>query len=244
MKAEHRKELHTNTLADNLGRMIQGSRSMSRRTVLIVVLVVGLLLGFWVWRVIQNNNLTMQAETYYVLDQGNIQDIQEYILRSGSDSEPSKLAHFQIAWILLWKRGIEPLAADPHSAKDSLLKAKDTYEALAEQTKNDPVLAAEAHYALALIEETLVGTEPTTAARSEKLTLAQNIYRSVEKEFQQTAHGNQAKVRADYLEKNRAQVLAFYDQMASRSPPDIGAILRQLQQQKQKTESESKDQKK
>jgi hypothetical protein len=110
--------------------------------------------------------------------------------------------------------------------------------------KSDPVLASEAHYALALIEETLVGTEPTSPARSEKLTLAQNIYQSVEKEFPQTAHGKQAGARASYLEKNRAQVLAFYDQMASRSPPDIGALLRQLQQQKQQTEKEQKDQKK
>src|SRR5947209_5443825 len=56
MKAEHRKELQTNTLADNLGRMIQGGRNLSRRTVLIAVVVVGLLLGYWMWRAIQNNN--------------------------------------------------------------------------------------------------------------------------------------------------------------------------------------------
>ena len=243
MKAEHRKELQTNTLADNLGRMIQGSRSMSRRTVLIVLLVVGLGLGFWIWRVISASNVTTIAESYYVIDQGNWREMQE-LVQGGSDTGPAKAARFQIAWLLLWKEGIEPLAAQPMQAKRGLDEASKLYQGLAELVEGDPILTAEAHYAIALIEETLVATDPTAASRAERMANAIKLYGQVASEYEKTAHGKQAKERADYLEKNRAQVLAFYDQMAGRSPPDIAEFIRQFQQkQKDQQQKEQKDSK-
>ena len=61
MKAEHRKELQTNTLADMLGRTVRnvrgGGTGLSWTKVLIVaVVVVGVLMFFW-WKTNQTNRL-------------------------------------------------------------------------------------------------------------------------------------------------------------------------------------------
>jgi hypothetical protein len=242
MKAEHRKELQTNTLADNLGRLITGSRSMSRRTVLVLVAIVVLGVGVFVWTMIQNNNNAMRAEAYYYLDQGNFEDLREKVIAANPESEPAKLAHFQIAWVLLWKEGIEPLAKSPSQAKERLAFAQGLYQRLAKDAENDPVLLAEAQYALALIEESLAATESSGPARNEKVGSALSLYRALasDEKLKDTAHGQQAKARAEYLEKNRTQVVAFYDQLAGRSPPDLQEILRQFKQKEQ----EQKDQKK
>jgi hypothetical protein len=226
MKAEHRKELQTNTLADNLGRLLQGSRSMSRRTVLIIVAIAVVVVGFWFWRVIQANNEATRAALYLDLDLGNVQELRE-ISREGAGTEPSKAMRFQVAWYFLWKRGIEQLASNSFQARQNLEAVQDEYRSLAEQVENDKVLAAEAHYAIALIEESLAATEAEAPTRAERLKNAVELYRKVEQDYQDTAHGKQAAARSSYLEKNRAEVLAFYDQMAGR---DIGAILRQFQQ--------------
>jgi hypothetical protein len=226
MKAEHRKELQTNTLADNLGRLLQGGRSMSRRTVLILILIAAVLLGFWFWRTIQANNEAMRASLYVEFDLGNAQEMLEFS-RENAGTEPSKAMKFQIAWLQLWKYGIEPLASNPFQARSSLEAAQESYRRLAEDVENDKVLSAEAHYAIALIEETLAATEDQSAGRVQKLKNATELYRRVEQDYPETAHGKQAAKRAEYLEKNRAEVLAFYDQMAGR---DFTSFLRQFEQ--------------
>jgi len=244
MKAEHRKELQTNTLADNLGRMIQGGRQMNRRTVLIVVALVVLVGGYYVWRMIQNNVISSQAVAMFVIDQGNWQELESEVIKGNPDSKASKLAQFQIAWLLLWKEGIEPLASKPFQAKRGLDMAQKMYQDLAELSEGDPVLSAEARYSLALIEESLAATELTPATRNDRVGNATKLYGQLatDDNLKDTAHGKQAKARAEYLEKNRAQVVAFYDQMANRTPLDIGEFLRQMNQKKDLEQKEQKDQ--
>jgi hypothetical protein len=51
MKAEHRKELQTNTLADSLGKIIEGAKhGPSRKTVFIVGAIALAILLFYLWR--------------------------------------------------------------------------------------------------------------------------------------------------------------------------------------------------
>ena len=81
----------------------------------------------------------------------------------------------------------------------------------------------------------------------ERVGAAISRYNQVANDFKDTAHGKQAKERASYLEKNRAQVAAFYDQMANRSPLDIGELIRQMNLKKDlepKDQPEPKEQKK
>src|SRR5262245_27799992 len=52
MKAEHRKELETNALAEGMGRMIRGMRERPQRRGVVIwagVIVVLLGLGIWWW---------------------------------------------------------------------------------------------------------------------------------------------------------------------------------------------------
>jgi hypothetical protein len=227
MKAEHRKELQTNTLADNLGRLIQGSRSMSRRTVLIIVAIAVLGLGFWFWRGIQAGNITTRAELFLDLDLGNVRELQQ-ISESSAGTEPGKLMQYQVSWYLLWRAGIEQLAANPVQARGNLQMVQREYLSLAEQMESDKVLAAEARYAAALIEESLAATESTVPERAKRLNDAIELYDKLGKESQETARGKQAAARASYLEKNKTEVLAFYEQMSGR---DLSALIRQMQLQ-------------
>jgi hypothetical protein len=181
----------------------------------------------FIWHTIRVNNEITTANLFFILDQGNWKEMREEVIATGPETNPGKAATFQIAWILLWEEGIRPLTKKPMEAMQALESARRTYTNLAGLVENDPVLASEANYALALIDETLLVTEPTSAARAEGLTKVVRAYRDVEQKYGDTAHGKQAKARADHLETKRADVLAFYDQFATRNPGL--AIFRQLQ---------------
>jgi hypothetical protein len=242
MKAEHRKELQTNTLADNLGRLIEGLKHIGRRTFLLILLVTVAVLAFIVWRVISEGNKTTLSYHYYLFDNGNRQLMLE-LVKDDPNSGPGKAARFQLAWIDLWELGIKPLATEPMRAQLYLSEARDVYSQLAKDCTNDPSLASEANYALALIEESLVSLEQKVAKRVEQLDKAVSVYKSVSSDSPGTAHGKLAADRANYIEKNRSQVLEFYDKLAERLSPQVIQIpgleefmkqQKQLQQEKGK----------
>src|SRR6516164_3425961 len=54
MKAEHRKELHTNLLADSMGKLVQKVKSPTSTRAVVLWVIVGLVVatvGFWLYSV-------------------------------------------------------------------------------------------------------------------------------------------------------------------------------------------------
>jgi hypothetical protein len=233
MKAEHRKELHTNVLADRVGRFLQRAKQKPRRrSVLIVLLVVGVLVGGFIWYRISQQKKRTDSELWVAMEGGRPADMKVLLSERYLETGPGKAALFQVAWIKLWEEGIKELGARPISALYSQSKDKpgaipwafEVFDKLAKDCKDDPVLGPQALYGKA------VATEAYAVLDLDKLKDALTKYKDVAKQFPDSAHGKMAKARAEYLEKNMAQVRAFYDSFQR----DIGADELRKQQDEQR----------
>jgi hypothetical protein len=225
MKAEHRRELHTNALADRMGRMVQQVKSGPSRRAILWIVVAVVVVAVWIGLTIYwNNKRATMSSLWTDVGDGNltIANRQGTIsanpwLTEYKDSNPALAARFQIAWTILWDQGLRNLA-NPQSMKalESISRAEVLFKDLAEECKDDPVLGPEAAYALAVIEETrAVGGRPF-------LDKALTMYKGVQSKYKDSAAGKAAGERAQYIEKNRAAVEDFYLAM-DRSLPLLGA---------------------
>src|SRR4051812_15134235 len=139
MKAEHRKELETNTLADRMGRAVQGVQHQSRRTLLFVVLgVIGsFLVLFLVFRFYQVRRVET-SQNWEMLEDGSHRFI-EGLIKAAPETNPGKAARFQKAWFYFWELGVKRIGNDPAGALRNLDGAALEYRQLAEDCKGDPV---------------------------------------------------------------------------------------------------------
>jgi len=218
MKAEHRKELQTNVLADRMGRMIQTIKQRpQRRTVLWVILaliVVGAAFYFFRSRHIVADKTSKEWTTFLL---GDREQLAKFANRK--EGNIARASYFHFAWLRLWDGGIKNLAADPENALRNLAAAEQMYEQAAKETKDDPTWHSEALYALAIIEE-------TRAVRDRKhLDSALAKYDDLAKTHGDTAFGKLAKERADTIKANKADIVNFYgrlqDQLKIKAPPEF-----------------------
>ena len=207
MKAEHRKELETNVLADRMGRLLATAKQKPRGgTVLwillgMVVLVVVFLSMRW-YSVGKSEN----SDGWYALYVNDYKGLQESYL----DKLQGQALRFDIAWEQLWG-SIRKLGADPNGAKADLLKAKQQYDTLRKECEGDPVLVPEAIYGLAVIEETLALDDRS------HLNKAIEYYEDVSKQFRQSAYGQLAAKRLETLnsEEGRREVNEIYQDLSN-----------------------------
>jgi hypothetical protein len=212
MKAEHRKELQTNALADRMGRMVQRMKSKpDRRSVLWIVLAIGfaiVLIAFVFYRNNQRNTLSAnwvdfaEGRLFGITRDNKIARMP--LLSDYSTTKPGVAARFQLAWTFLWDRGLKFLGANPNIALENIAQAEKSFAQLAEECKDDPVLVPEAEYALAVIEESRAVMD------REFLDKAISRYKAVESKHKESAAGKAAGQRARYLADNRGPVEEFY----------------------------------
>jgi tetratricopeptide (TPR) repeat protein len=70
MKAEHRKQLETNTLADNLGKLVKGLKhGVSRNAWIVAGIVVVIFCLFLIWRELSFRSQKINATLWYKWDQ-------------------------------------------------------------------------------------------------------------------------------------------------------------------------------
>ena len=218
MKAEHRKELETNVLADRMGRMIQTIKKRpQRRTVLWVILALVVVAGafsFFRWRRMDRDRISAEWTAFLSGDR-------ELMVKFANRKEGNiaRAAYFHFAWVRLWDGGIKNLATDPENALKILAAAEQMYEQAAKETKDDPTWNSEALYALAMIEE-------TRAVRDRKhLDSALAKYNELSSAHQDTAFGKLAKARAETIEANKADIANFYgrlqDQLKLKAAPEF-----------------------
>lgn len=207
MKAEHRKELETNVLADRLGRVVTNLKQGPQRgTALYVVLgiLVAALVFFSVrwYRVTEDEN----SVAWLSLEAGEHKSLQENF----PQSKPATAVRFQLAWFLMWETGIKKLGADQKGALESLQEARIRYEELKKEVAGDPVLEPEAMYCLAQIEETMAVQDPR-----KHLENAAEMYQELAKAHPKSAYGQLAEKRAEILndETKRAEVARLYQDL-------------------------------
>jgi hypothetical protein len=222
MKAEHRKELQTNSLADFLGRTVRnvrGGTGLSWTKILIALVVVG---GIATFFIIQRNRRRENEELWYKVDvntEGTLRDL----AKDYKDTKAGHAARFALAHMYTWN-GIQILG-DPNKAIDGLrliAAGQQIYKELDEDLKEDTDRQAEAKYGVAVTNECFaILDDPKSGGDAKKqLEEARRGYEELTKgAYAKTAYGTLAARRFEQL-NDPAQfqaVLLFYKEYSARS---------------------------
>jgi hypothetical protein len=195
MKAEHRKELQTNVLADHMGRFLQSMRSAPQSTSIIVWLFLALVVGVvGVWIYYSHTASPPWTELYSVDElSGNALDNKVKAINKDHHGTPlSRVARFEQARDLL-RRGQELLCEQPDAARELLGKASELYEQLALDTTAEPLL----------VQEALMGVAQAEECRGD-LKRAQEYYQKLADAYPKSTLGEVAKKNADELDEELA----------------------------------------
>ena len=154
MKAEHRKELETNTLADKMGHVMQRVKTGRRSTFFLyvaagAVLVIG---GWFAW-VTYVGGKEDASGRWLRLDDAGLANLSS-LAKNDPDTAPGKAARLQTAWLAYWELGVKRLGADPANALQSLEFASEEYKKLTKICADDPIFEPQAMLGFAVVEET------------------------------------------------------------------------------------------
>jgi tetratricopeptide (TPR) repeat protein len=156
MKAEHRKELETNKLADRIGGAIQSFKEgPSRNAIIYGSIVVVALLLFVVYRWVAGNATATDSGRWLRLDQLSSREELESFVKDNGETEQGRLARFALARLELVD-GLSGLGSPtrPEAIKH-VRRAAETYEKLASEPGKAPQLAQEALMNAAKARESL-----------------------------------------------------------------------------------------
>jgi hypothetical protein len=247
MKAEHRKELHTNLLADRMGRLVQGVKAGPGPKSAIVWVIVGLacVTGIgWYWA---NRARDRSGEAWVAFNKSTnpntYPEIQLSELKNLATNNPGTIAgrtaRFQRARLLLGgglksvysaAGSLPALQAHERSREQAvkdLEEARTLYRQLMPECSEDPVLEPEAMIGAAKTEEALAGIpkadNPDVGLGS--LDEALKLYRKLadSPEYGRSAWGLEASQRCQEFDTRRADIDQFYAgfraEVAKRSAP-------------------------
>jgi hypothetical protein len=218
MKAEHRRELEKNALADSLNRALEGlKKGPSRGTIIfcsVIALIIVLFFGyryFGSWSAQKNSTRWIELE-----DAPGPKELDQFA-KDNSGTMPARIAQFQRARIL-FQRQLLALGADSldqrKEALDKIKEAAELFEKLAEQSKDSPMLAQEALLSAAKAYESI-----------NDLPKAEENYKKLESRFGKSGLAREAAPLAARFdsEEDRQRMLEFYtrfNNLAERKPSD------------------------
>ena len=193
MKAEHRKELQTNVLADRLGKAVQGIKEgPSRGTLLLVgaAALLGLLAFIWwyFWSASREADSARWAEWDGLTTPAQLESFAQNKEHEGKPQ--TRVARFQIARLSLLA-GLRDLGSARATALDNLRKAAQSYEELAKSSSDMPLLTQEALLGAGKANEALGAVDK-----------AKDFYKKLADGHPDTAFGKDAKAQLDRLEKD------------------------------------------
>lgn len=210
MKAEHRKELQTNVLADRLGRMVQDFKGGPKpNTLYLVGFLVAALVLYGVWKIYSGVKLSEASTQWVTLDHvdqvvKSTAALEQYetLARDQRGTVVGRTAQFQMARMLL-AEGLQNLAADPKQAATKVVKARERYAELTKLCADAPLLLQEAMMARAKAEEALIGVpDPEDKSKTSLGSLDQALkyYEALAKQFPNSFQGKAAQARVKELE--------------------------------------------
>ncbi len=196
MKAEHRKELVTNTLANRLGEAIQGMKEGPSRSTILIGVAIGLILILVLsWYYFATS--AAEADSARWLKWDNLSSPEQ--LKSFADDQEvqghiqGKLARMEEARRYLYD-GLGELGAAPAQARENIKKAAEAYDTLANELSDKPLLHQQALMGAAKAHESLGEYDQ-----------ARTFYQQLKDNYANTALGHDAAEqlqRLDAAEKN------------------------------------------
>lgn len=148
MKAEHRKELQTNVLADKLGRVLHNMREGPSRatwvvlSVVVLVVILGLV-WYYFWKSKEESTSALWLKWDNISSERELESFADSKDHQGTPQV--RLARFQVARLKL-QNGTRQLG-DAESRDDafkSIRAAAESYEKLYDESAETPVLQQEA----------------------------------------------------------------------------------------------------
>jgi hypothetical protein len=205
MKAQHRKELQTNALADRMGRMIEAVKAgPSQATMMVMggIVVLGAAL-FFGWRYYSRVSLQNRSTLWLQIEEATELPELEKIATANPNTVAGKVARLQWARTL-YREGIEKLysATDRDKAKQNVEQARSLFDQLTKDLSDNPVMMQEALMGAAKARESLGDVDGATSA-----------YDKLAKDFPKSALGKEAEDRAKQLRDNGTQIKDFYTEL-------------------------------
>jgi tetratricopeptide (TPR) repeat protein len=205
MKAQHRKELQTNVLADRIGRLIESVKAGPSQTTMMVITGI-IVLGtavFFGWRYYSNVSKQNRSELWLKVEEATDLQKLEKIANENPNTVAGKVARLQWARTL-YRQGIEKLysVSDRDTAKQNLEEARKLYDQVAKELSDNPVMTQEALMGSAKARESLGDVDGATTA-----------YEKLAKDFPKSTLGKEAEERAKQLRDNGDQVKNFYTEL-------------------------------
>lgn len=209
MKAEHRKELETNTLADKMGNVVQRVKTGRRSTFMLYVAVGAIAAGgLWFWWVTYVGGKQEASERWLRLDDGGLKNLSELAEKHG-DTPAGKAARLQLAWLAYWELGVRRMGAEPGDAMMKLKIASSTYERLVKDCADDPLFEPQALLGFAVVEETKAVQDTAM------LDSAVKAYQKVVDKYKDSAEGAYAQERLKQLQDkdSRKEITGIYEEL-------------------------------
>jgi hypothetical protein len=211
MKAQQRKELHTNALADWLGRcvqLVQRPKEGPSTTLLVVaVVVVAIALGVVGWMWYGRHAKQQTSAENRELEQAQSRDDYKKIANAHPNTPAGRVARLQLARLTL-KEGLDQLYAssadDRVKARENLEEAKQVYASLVRDCQDAPLLAQECLMSQAKAQESLGDLDGALAT-----------YRTLTTQHQDSFLAREAEERVKFLgdADNRAKLEEFYKKL-------------------------------
>jgi hypothetical protein len=239
MKAEHRHQLHTNALADRMGRFLQGMKSAPKTTsTLVWVFALLVLATFAVWQYAMSATGRERSALWTSVDEatrnpGEGVSALQRINSENPGSIAARSARFQLArWNL--QQGLESVVGEPARALPFFKEARKLYSALIPDSVDTPSLAQEAMMGKATAEESLAGiagpspAEQTAGTENAKQAEEENLlekalqsYRALANRYPDSILGKEAANRAEELESSKSKIEQFYAEANNAAAPKI-----------------------
>jgi hypothetical protein len=225
MKAEHRKELQTNSLADFLGRTVRNVRGGAGLSWFKIAIVAVVLFGILAWYLRTKNKERVDAEAWAKLQANDERALAELMKDAPAGYLPAESAKamgiFQYFWEHMRSVGGEDSRRDAAKFKLQLESFKFFLQTQAEACKEYPILVAEAKYNIAVCNEALAAFSDSDS----KLGEARASFKELaEGELKTTAYGELASRRlAQYDDPAQFEAIAkFYRDLQKASRFDAG----------------------
>ena len=218
MKAEQRKELERNVLAEKIGNIGQVFKNRPTNTVYAVlgVLLVTVIV-YSAFRYFRARSLREDSARWEKLETtASVPELREFI-KNNQGTTAARTARYMLARALL-DRGIHNLGSrglfteDPKNPRtnhaqaiEDLKEARQLYEELIPQSKGMPNLIQEALMNRARVEESLSGTDQGS------LDKAIELYNQLAREYPDSPLAEAAKKQAEKIANNKAEVQQFYE---------------------------------